>query len=265
MNNLVEVLKNLEPIFVEAGKLALKMQKGVGYHNKYSTGNDLVDIVTEADLAVQEFLLKEIIKTDLIDCRLLAEENTPLAKKFNEQGKYYLGIDPIDGTATYAKGGKCFSTIISLHDGKNILYMFGYYPALDWKYRVADNHYSASEQPPKIELPEMQNIIVYWSGSPEKNLPKEIYEELKGRGINFKNILDISDDIDSITTLALDKVAGTYEEDPNVYDGIAELSIASAKGLTIHSGGPNGKFDLSNLKKRESGFYYPGYYLTLKN
>lgn len=266
MNNLVEVLKNLEPIFVEAGKLALKMQKGVDHHNKYSTGNDLVDIVTEADLAVQEFLLKEIIKTELIDCRLLAEENTPLAKKFNDQGKYYLGIDPIDGTATYAKGGKCFSVIISLHDGKNILYMFGYYPALDWRYRVADNIYSASEQPPKIEWPEeTQNTIVYWFGNPEKNLPKEIQEELKSKSINFKNILDISHDVDSITALALNKVAGTYEENPNVYDGISELSVALAKGLRIYSGGPTGKFDLSNLKKSESGFYYPGYYLTLKN
>ena len=43
--NLVETLQSLEPIFVEAGKLALKMQKGVDYHNKYSTGNPLADIV----------------------------------------------------------------------------------------------------------------------------------------------------------------------------------------------------------------------------
>ncbi len=264
--NLVKTLQKLEPIFIEAGKLAVKMQKGVDHHNKYNTGNPLADIVTAADLAVQEFLLKEMIKTELVNCHLLAEENTPLAKKFNEQGKYYLGIDPIDGTATYAKGGKCFSTIISLHDGKNILYMFGYYPVLNWSYRVADNHYSTSgETPSEILSPNLGNTVVYWGGNPEKNLPEQIYKELKDKGINFKKVLDIGDDVDSITMLALGKVAGTYNENPNVYDGISEFSIASAQGLQIFSGGPTGKFDLSNFQKRESGFYYPGWYLTLKN
>lgn len=259
--NPVEILKSLEPVFIEAAQLAYKMQKGVKYHDKYNTGNPLADIVTEADLAVQEFLLKEIIKTDLVNCHLLAEENTPLAKKFNEQGKYYLGIDPIDGTATYAKGGKCFSTIISLHDGKNILYMFGYYPVLNWQYRVANNKYSESGEKPDFGLsPEMKNTIVYWSGNPEKNIPKEIYDELKNKGIGFKKVLNIDNDVDSITMLALNKIAGTYNENPNVYDGIAEFSIASAKGLKIYSGD---NFDLLNIKKRESGFYYPGYYLTL--
>lgn len=264
--DLIKILKNLEPVFVEAGRLAYKMQRGVKYHDKYNTGNHLADIVTEADLAVQEFLLKEIIKTELVNCYLLAEENTPLAKKFNKQGKYYLGIDPIDGTATYAKSRKCFSTIISLHDGKNILYVFGYYPAFNWTYRVDNNHYSEFGEKPDFGLPpEIKDIIVYWSGNPEKNLPKEIYKELKDKGISFKQVLDIGEDVDSITMLALNKVAGTYNEDPNVYDGIVEFSIALAKGLKIYSGGPGGKLDLSNIKKRESGFYYSGYYLVLNN
>lgn len=262
--NLVETLQSLEPLFVDAGTLALKMQKGVDHHNKYNTGNPLVNIVTKADLAVQEFLLKEIVKTELVNCHLLAEENTPLTKKFNDQGKYYLGIDPIDGTATYAKGGKCFSTIISLHDGVNILYVFGYYPALNWTYRVADNKYSAFGETPGFALPpELKSTIVYWLGNPERNLPKGVYEELKNGGIGFKTVLDIGEDVDSIIMLALNKVAGTYNENPNVYDGITEFSIASAKGMKIYSAAPNGNFDLSNIKKGESDFYYPGYYLTL--
>lgn len=263
--SLVEILQSLEPTFVEAGKLALRMQKGVDSHQKYSTGNHLVDTVTEADLAVQEFLLEQISKTELVNCRLLAEENTALVNIFNEKGKYYLGIDPIDGTATYANDGKCFSTIISLHDGKSILYMFGHYPALDWRYRVANNNYSASGKTPNFELPpEIKDTIVYWSGNPEETLPREICEEIKSKGIGFKKVLDIGEDVDSITMLALDKVAGTYNEDPNAYDGLAEFSIASARGFKLYSGGPSGRLDLSNIKKRESGFYYPGYYLTLR-
>ena len=101
---LVKILEKLEPVFMKAGELALRMQGSAKHHNKYNTGNALVDIVTEADLAVQEFLLTEISKTDLVKCRLLGEENTPQTVKFNEDGKYYLAIDPIDGTANYAKG-----------------------------------------------------------------------------------------------------------------------------------------------------------------
>ncbi len=77
--------------------------------------------------------------------------------------------------------------------------------------------------------------------------------------------MDIGGDIDSITMLACDKVAGTYNENMNVYDGLAEFSIAKAKGLKIYSGGPNGKLDLSNIQKRESGLCYTGYYLALSD
>ena len=122
--NLTEILKSLEPVFIEGSQLALKMQKGVSHHSKTNTGDSLTDIVTDADLAVQEFLLEKISKTDLKNCRLLAEEDTPSVNKFNPNGEYYLAIDPIDATAVYSKGGQYFSTIITLHNGKDILYMF---------------------------------------------------------------------------------------------------------------------------------------------
>jgi fructose-1,6-bisphosphatase/inositol monophosphatase family enzyme len=262
--NLVETLQSLEPVFIKAGELALKMQKGVKHHDKYNTGNSALDIVTEADLGVQEFLLQEIAKTDLINCRLLAEEDTPSAKKFNEKGKYYLGIDPIDGTANYAQGDDYFSTIISLHDGQNILYMFIHYPALNWTHRVVNNNYSVSGETPNLVLPpEIQNTIVYWSGNPEKNIPKEICMELGNKGIKFRKITEISKHIDGITMFAFNKVAGIYYEDMNVYDGLAEYSIALVRGSRIYSGGPNGRLDLSNIKKRDFGLYYPGFYLAL--
>lgn len=261
--NLIETLENLEPIFIKVAQLALKMQKGVDHHNKTNTGNELADIVTEADLTVQEFLLKEIIKTDLVNCRLLAEEDTALTDKFNSEGKYYLSIDPIDGTATYAVGGKSFSTIITLHDGKNILYMFDYFPVFNYFHRVLNNKYSTSGKIPDLSLPhEVKNTIIYWSGNPEKNIPK-LYNELKSKGLNFKKVIDISEDLDVTTMFVQNRVAGIYHENMNVYDGLADLSIAQAKGFKIYSGGLNGAFDLTNIQKRETGLYYPGYYLTL--
>ena len=176
--DLIKTLENLEPIFIQAGKLALKMQENVISHNKFNTGNSAADIVTEADLAVQEFLLNEMLKTDLINCYLLAEENTVSAKKFNEEGKYFLSIDPIDDTALYAKGKEHFSTIISLHDGHKFLYMFIYFPAWDWIHKIVNDDYSIIGEAPN--LPDnAKDTILCWSGNPEKNIPEEVLNELK--------------------------------------------------------------------------------------
>ncbi|KKQ26247.1 MAG: DegT/DnrJ/EryC1/StrS aminotransferase, partial [Microgenomates group bacterium GW2011_GWC1_37_12b] len=45
---------------------------------------------------------------------------------------------------------------------------------------------SSGEIPDFALPPELKNTIVYWSGNPEKNLPKEIYSELKNRGIETR-------------------------------------------------------------------------------
>ena len=130
---LIKTLQKLEPVFIDAGKLAQKMQKGVERHDKYATGDAVVDIVTAADLKVQEFLLEAMAKTDLVKCHLMAEENTETAQKFNNEGEYYLTLDPIDGTANYAAGGHDFCVIVSLHNGKELLYTFIHFPVLNWK------------------------------------------------------------------------------------------------------------------------------------
>jgi len=262
--NLIETLESLEPVFVEAAKLALKMQIGVSSHNKTNTGDNLFDIVTDADLAVQEFLLEKISETDLINCHLLAEEDTLSVNKFNLHGEYYLAIDPIDGTATYSKGGKCFSTIITLHDGKNILYMFDYFPALNYGHKTVDSKYSTyGVLPDFVLLPEVKQTIIYWSsGNPEKNIP-ELYSELKNKGISFTKLANFGPDANPTTMFYEGKIAGLYHENMNVYDGLAHLSVAQAKGSKIYSGGQNGSLDLRNIQKRETGLYYPGWYLVL--
>ncbi|OGY79823.1 MAG: hypothetical protein A3B74_04170 [Candidatus Kerfeldbacteria bacterium RIFCSPHIGHO2_02_FULL_42_14] len=262
--NLIETLQNLEPLFIKAGALACKMQKGVKQYNKFNTGNPISDIVTEADLAVQELLLQAMSKTGLVDCFLMAEEKTPLTNRFNKQGKYYLAIDPIDDTAIYAKNGKFFSQIISLHDGKNFLYMFCQFPALNWIHKVVNNNYSVSGQTPYFSLPsQAKNTLVYWSGDPEKNIPKELFTKLRDKGLNFSQIKSLSQDVGSIAMLASNRVAGVYQEDMNVYDGLTEYNIGLAKGLEVHAKGAGGRVDLLNIQQRATGLYYPGYCLEL--
>lgn len=260
----VKTLQNLEPVFIEAGNLAYTMQKDVKFHNKYNTNNPVSDIVTEADFAVQEFLLKKMIKTDLVNCRLLAEEDTETANQFNAQGKYYLAVDPIDETAKYARGEKFFSIIVSLHDGKNILYMFVYFPALEWTHKIVNNTYTVrGETPDFSSIPNLNNVILYNSGEPEKNLSRNVLEELKNNGIVFRSFNGHHSHIGSIPLFACEKIAGFYYKDANVYDALVEYSIALARGKSVYSGGPNGTYDLTNIKQRETGLYYEGYYLAL--
>ena len=94
--SLLECLEGLEPDFVRASQTALRMQRGVQSYNKLQTGNPAVDIVTEADLATQETILKALRSTSLIGCRLLAEEDTESVQAFAAESKFYLALDPIE-------------------------------------------------------------------------------------------------------------------------------------------------------------------------
>lgn len=243
--------------------MAVDMQLTAKNHNKFATGWGAIDIVTEADLAVQKFLLENFIKTELVDCRLLPEEKTSLVENFTGNNGLYLAIDPIDGTANYAKGLAHFSVMVSLHDGKNLLYSFKHFPLLNWTIKIIGKDYQEIGSRPAVELPSgSANKVVYYRGSPKKIIP-EIYKELTNKGLEFATVSSVREDISGQTMLELNKVAGYYAEDINVYDGLFSLHYAQAKKKKIYSGGPNGNLDLSNIKKRDIGLYYPGYYLVL--
>ena len=100
--------------------------------NKFNTGVAGIDIVTEADTAVQEMILSEMAKTKLVECKLIAEEDTPSVKKFKGTNGLVLALDPIDGTIIYASTGRFFSTIVSLYGKENFLYTFCNYPVVNW-------------------------------------------------------------------------------------------------------------------------------------
>lgn len=261
--DLIQTLTKLEPMFMQAGDMAAKMQSTAKRHNKINTGWDVVDVVTEADLAVQEFLLGELAKTDLAGCRLLGEEDTPLVSKFTDTNGYYLAIDPIDGTAIYARGGKCFSVIISFHDGKNLLYTFKYFPVLGWTQKIVERTYLTIGVQPKFESSLANKLtILHYNKNPEKIIP-EVYKELTGKGFEFVNCADSLDDTDPQPMVVCKQIAGYFEADPNAYDGLVAFHTALATNGKIYSGGPTGSIDFANIQKSETGFYYPGYYLVL--
>jgi fructose-1,6-bisphosphatase/inositol monophosphatase family enzyme len=264
--SLVECLETLEPIFVQAGQTALRMQGSVNYYNKLQTGNPAVDIVTEADLATQEAILTAMRSTPLVECRLLAEEDTETVKAFAPESNFYIGIDPIDGTAVYARGGEHFSTIISLHDGEKFLYMFIYFPAWDWTVKIARGKYTSLGSAPNLSMfDHLQKTVVYWSGKPKANIPEEILSAIKAKGLEFRKMSSLGIGIGTIELFTSRKIAGVYYENMNVYDGCAEYVIASSRGQPLYSNSASGNLQLSHICKSEKGNHYPGYYLVLTN
>jgi fructose-1,6-bisphosphatase/inositol monophosphatase family enzyme len=223
-----------------------------------------IDIVTEADLVTQESILKVMRPTALTGCRLLAEEDTESVQAFAAQSNFYLGLDPIDGTAVYAIGAQHFSTIVSLHNGEDFLYMFVHFPAWNWTLKVARGKYDAVGTAPKTTVlngPEKR--ILYWSGSPKRNIPTELLSALEINGLTFTRMSSFAKGAGTIDLFAANKIAGVYYENMNVYDGCAEYAIASGRRQPVYSDVESGKLHLSDIRRSQKGLYYPGYYLVL--
>lgn len=256
----IDILISLEPAFKKAGELAVKMQKTAKSNNKFSTGFAGIDIVTEADLAVQEVILAEMAKTKLIDCKLIAEEDTPLAKKFTGKNGLTLTLDPIDGTLLYAAGKNLYLTIISLHNGKNLFYTFLHYPFFNWTRRITSKIEDFGIMP-EIKIKPGINLekTIGYTVKPPKIIDKEIFKKLVNEGYSFCKASDITDEAGSTTLFIMDKIGGYYLEISNPYDGLVGLHYGGTKNFEIYS-----TIDFSTLSPTDHGPHYSGWYVILK-
>lgn len=111
----IHLLQIAKKLAHDAGKMALKyQQKGFSVENK--DGNP-INLVTEADKAVDEFLVKTI-RSNFPDHSILTEESGTL----EGSSDYKWIIDPIDGTSNFAHGIPLFSISIAItHKGKPII------------------------------------------------------------------------------------------------------------------------------------------------
>jgi myo-inositol-1(or 4)-monophosphatase len=103
-NNLIEQVSG---IVREASRLMVR--EGFAIHEKGSVEN----IVTSSDLAVQDFLTERLAQL-LPGCGFLCEEEDLTDLKH----AYVWIIDPIDGTANYARGSEnCCISVALVHQG----------------------------------------------------------------------------------------------------------------------------------------------------
>lgn len=98
----------LKKIIVEAGALAKEyFLKGVAFKTKAHLG----DLVTEADLAVNNFLIASIGRQ--FPAHHLHSEESPL--DINPGAEYEWLIDPIDGTRNFAMGIPMWCTMVAVY------------------------------------------------------------------------------------------------------------------------------------------------------
>lgn len=256
----IKILIGLEPVFRKAGELALSMRKTASSSNKHNTGIAGIDIITEADTAVQEMILLEMAKTKLIECQLVAEEDTPSVLKFKGTNGLVLTLDPIDGTIIYASTGRFFSTIVSLHNKKDILYTFYNYPVVNWSRRITNDKITDFGEFPKIKTKEGLNLEkIIATSKPQTKIDPEIYKKIIGEGYEFRKFLEITDEAGAFTLFFSGTVAGYYMETPNPYDGLVALHYGRAKGFKIY-----GDVDFSDFEIGDHGPHYSGWYLVFK-
>jgi hypothetical protein len=257
----IDILKSLEPVFKEAGELALKMRATATSRNKFNTGVAGIDIVTEADTAVQEFILSEMAKTKLVECQLVAEEDTPSVSKFMGTNELVLTLDPIDGTIFYVSAGKFFSTIVCLHNREKMLYTFCNFPELKWTRKITENGVDDSGLFPELNVKngiDLSKTIVHHASKDVKKIDPQTYDKLISEGYIFRNIVDVTEDAGASVLFFLNLVAGYYNNNPNPYDGLCILHYGQVKKVEIYS-----DLDISNFEVGNHGLHYSGWYLVL--
>lgn len=266
------LLRSLEPVFIASGRLARELQGRVDPETKAQSGDHRLDVVTEADRAVQALLLEALVETPLVGCRLLAEE-TPtegqddLRTRFATSSDLVLTLDPIDGTSRFVDGLPFYSTIVGLHDGKRPLYTFMYYPVFDWWVRVSDLDLEMSGPPPVDPTagnkPSLARTLVYTVGQPDRVVPGvTAWVRERGGDVCFGESYDAS----GSKYLYLSGHAGGYFAcGPNPYDGLSALHLAMARGCAVLAEGAvaGAPIDFTATEISPRGLYHPGWYAVL--
>ncbi len=118
--------KFLQDITKKAGKIILSKFGKVGV--KY-TKRDAADVVTEADLAANNYLIGQI-KKKFPSHGIISEETGD----YQKDAEYVWYIDPVDGTRNYSVGTPLYCTMVGLAQNGKMLVSAVYAPSLNQFY-----------------------------------------------------------------------------------------------------------------------------------
>lgn len=257
-NKYIDLIQTLEPVFFKAGELSVKLQSDIAAKKKSATGIYEIDVVTDADIEIQETILSALSKTELSECRVVAEEKTESVDKFNQNGEILLAIDPIDGTYLYAAGAPIYSIIISIQKLGLPLYTFAHYPAIGWTHRFIGKTHHESGQKPILSIKNTKGVITYSHGNPKEKVPETVRQKMEARGYIFLDKKELTSDCGATTILLAEAVDGYYCEDPLVVDGLVSMHYALTRNLEIQSD------IIKDPKSGLGGMRYFGYYFVVR-
>lgn len=265
MNDYLTEIQKYEKVFIQAGELAVRLRSEAKSDNKFATGHIEVDVVTSADLAVQEFILQNLAKSELKELELVAEENTPSRKLFANQSNLVLTVDPIDGTSFYASDKTMYSVIVAIHDKKSPIYTFAYWPEVKWGIRIAGKEIKWIGKKPEFNIitkhPRTICYSPYFDFDPAKKMP-EIFTKLSGEGYKFVSKKRISEDVGGTALFILGYADGYCSFNASPVDFLVAMHFGLANGYKIYK-----NLNLSALvpSKFEGGIgHYEGWYVVVR-
>ena len=180
-----------------------KAYESTQYHNFEIKSKADNTLVTDADIAVETYLLK-IIKHKFPKDNFVTEEHFPGNKIFD---RTWI-IDPIDGTAHFVKNDGLWGIQLAFYDKGEVKFSVIYLPTKDELFYAFKNGgaFVNNEKILPLEIVPLNQVIVEFGGSLFKSLEekKQCFNKLMHKGkLVVSNLLHINSCCISYTNLAM--------------------------------------------------------------
>ena len=191
-----------------------------------------IDLVTEADLASEKFIIDKV-KTFYPQHSILAEESGEAV--LIDDSKWKWIIDPLDGTTNYAHGYPCFCVTLAIEHAGEIVIGVSYDPTRDEMFSAEKGHgASLNNKPISVSETSQLNESLLVTG-----FPYDVAQRDNFAG-NFTNMLlksravrrDGSAAID-LAYVACGRFDGFWEEGLNPWDMAAGVLLVEEAGGKI--------------------------------
>ena len=245
----------LKKTALEAGELLIKYLHQ-DFNIQYKTSQH--DLVTEADIAVQNFIQKKL-ETGMIDVGFKKNELGFIGEEgLNRPAKYTFVIDPIDGTNNFASGYNLFASAIGLFKDDELIASAISIPIEGSVYyaelgKGAYKEVGGVKTELRIKLQPLADCLLgtYLSSDPEMRsrlfkIYTELIPQIRSVRMDGSSVYDLCKLMDNVFHLIL--YPRTY-----IWDmAAATLMIREAGGDVYDWFGQVHRYDLKDIKKRYS-------------
>lgn len=184
-------------------------------------------VVSQVDKDIQEFLLERIFHNWPFTS-VLVEENTPSKFKFRHGQRYYILLDPIDGTKNYLSGNNKFCHIASLMDKTemiaSIIYSHSHKSIFSAVARKGAYVTTSDSNSNLVRFADIKRKAFLYHIS---RTPVELIADLKHIGYN---LVPSSQNATDIINMINHNIAGFISMNPIIYDTWSPAMIISETG-----------------------------------